>query len=140
MAKRWNSPDISPLFNAGIQIFAGGLGGFVLSLFFDHDKTVHHSLAGWASLIYLILIGSALAFTFYMFALKHLSASVSSMYTYINPIVAILLGWLLLGEELTIWTGIGMSITIFGVWLVNSAALRNYRQMKKLQKANRLNA
>ncbi|MCB0524603.1 MAG: EamA family transporter, partial [Saprospiraceae bacterium] len=65
---------------------------------------------------------------------------VSSMYTYINPIVAILLGWLLLGEELTIWTGIGMSITIFGVWLVNSAALRNYRQMKKLQKANRLNA
>jgi drug/metabolite transporter (DMT)-like permease len=70
--------------------------------------------------VYLTLFGSALAFTLYMFALQHLSATVSSLYTYINPIVAVLLGWLWLGETMTAPIAIGMSITIVGVWLVNS--------------------
>jgi drug/metabolite transporter (DMT)-like permease len=136
MAKRWNSPDVSPLLNAGIQISAGGLGGFVLSVLFDKNWEIRHSTLGWASMVYLTIIGSALAFTMYMFVLKHLSATVSSLYTYINPIVALLLGWLLLGEILTIWIAIGMSITITGVWLVNSgafAAMRKARTIKKVQ-------
>jgi drug/metabolite transporter (DMT)-like permease len=55
-----------------------------------------------------------------MFVLKHLSATISSLYTYINPVVAILLGWLLLGENLTAWELAGMALTILGVWIVNS--------------------
>jgi len=134
MAKRWNSPDVSPLLNAGIQILAGGLGGFVLSILFDKNWVIHHSTLGWFSLIYLTLIGSALAFTLYMFVLQHLSATVTSLYTYINPIVALLLGWLLLGEILTIWIAIGMSITITGVWLVNSGS---FLAMRKLRLKNK---
>jgi drug/metabolite transporter (DMT)-like permease len=122
MAKRWNSPDVSPLLNAGLQITAGGLGGFVLSLFWDKNWDIHHSTQGWLSIIYLITFGSALAFTLYMYALKHLSASVSSLYTYINPVVAILLGWALLGESLTTLELVGMAVTIAGVWLVNAGA------------------
>lgn len=120
MAKRWNSPGVSPLLNAGLQITAGGLGGFVLSAFLDSSHTIHHTLTGWLAVLYLILIGSAVAFTLYMFVLKHLSATVSSLYTYINPTVAILLGWLFLGEILTVWELLGMTITIAGVWLVNT--------------------
>jgi drug/metabolite transporter (DMT)-like permease len=119
MAKRWNSPQVSPLLNAGLQITAGGLGGFVLSFFFDKSHTIHHTLESWLSMFYLVTIGSALAFTLYMYALKHLSATVSSLYTYINPVVAILLGWLLLGESLTPMIVAGMAVTIAGVWLVN---------------------
>ena len=118
MAKRWNSPDVSPLLNAGLQILAGGLGGLILSVLFDKNWEIHHTVKGWASVLYLVTIGSALAFTLYMFILQHLSATVTSLYTYINPIVALLLGWLLLGETLTIWIAIGMGITILGVWLV----------------------
>jgi drug/metabolite transporter (DMT)-like permease len=55
-----------------------------------------------------------------MFVLKHLSATISSLYTYINPVVAILLGWALLGEALTPWEAVGMALTILGVWIVNS--------------------
>ncbi len=120
MAKRWNSPNVSPLLNAGLQITTGGLGGLVLSFFFDKNHYIHHTSEGWMALVYLITIGSALAFTLYMFALKHLSATVSSLYTYINPTVAIILGWLFLGESLTLWEGFGMLVTIAGVWLVNS--------------------
>lgn len=122
MAKSWNSPQVSPLLNAGLQITAGGLGGFVLSLFFDKSHTIHHTLESWLSMLYLVTIGSALAFTLYMYALKHLSATVSSLYTYINPVVAILLGWLLLGESLTPMIVAGMAVTIAGVWLVNRSA------------------
>lgn len=119
MAKRWNSPAVPPILNAGLQITAGGLGGFALSLFFDKNPVIRHSVNGWLAMAYLITIGSALAFTLYMYALKHLSATVSSLYTYINPVVAILLGWILLGESLTPWTVAGMVVTIVGVWLVN---------------------
>jgi len=120
MAKQWNSPGVSPLLNAGLQITSGGLGGFVMSFFFDTHHTIHHSTQGWMAVVYLATIGSALAFTLYMFVLKHLSATVSSLYTYINPVVAILLGWALLGEALTPWEVVGMAFTILGVWIVNS--------------------
>lgn len=130
LAKRWNSSDVSPLMNAGLQISAGGLGGFVLSFFFDTHYDIHHTTEGWAAMFYLILIGSALAFTLYMYALKHLSAAVSSLYTYINPTVAILLGWAVLGESLTSGALVGMAVTIAGVWLVNTGQrrLRNETQ------------
>lgn len=124
MAKQWNSNAVSPLLNAGLQITAGGLGGFVLSALFDTTHTIHHTTSGWISVAYLAVIGSALAFTLYMFVLKHLSATISSLYTYINPVVAILLGWLLLGENLTAWEIAGMVLTILGVWIVNSRPRR----------------
>lgn len=120
MAKQWNAHGVSPLLNAGLQITAGGLGGFVMSFFFDTSHTIHHTTQGWISVAYLAIIGSALAFTLYMFALKHLSATITSLYTYINPVVAILLGWALLGESLTAWEVAGMACTILGVWIVNS--------------------
>lgn len=120
MAKQWNSPDVPPLLNAGFQITAGGLGGFVLSFFFDKSHAIHHTAESWFSMIYLIVVGSALAFSLYMYALSHLSATVSSLYTYINPTVAILLGWALLGEKLTLEIIVGMAVTIAGVWLVNA--------------------
>lgn len=119
MAKRWNDTRLPLMLNAGLQITVGGLGAFGLSLLLDRDWNVRHTLVGWASLAYLSLIGSALAFTLYTFALKHLSTTVSSLYTYINPIVAILLGWLLLGEKLSWMEAIGMSVTMCGVYLVN---------------------
>lgn len=120
MSKQWNSPGVSPLLNAGIQITTGGLGGFLMSYFFDSSHSINHTAPGWISVVYLTVIGSALAFTLYMFVLKHLSATVSSLYSYINPVVAILLGWALLGEALTLWEVAGMAATILGVWIVNS--------------------
>lgn len=122
MSKRWNDPRVPPSLNAGIQITAGGLGGFVLSGLFDVSHQIRHTPESWAAVIYLAVIGSAVAFTLYMFTLRHLSATVSSLYTYINPIVAILLGWLVLGEHLSEWEFAGMLVTIGGVWLVNRGA------------------
>lgn len=119
LAKRWNAPGVSPFLNAGLQIFAGGLGGFLMSALLDTSHQIHHTTEGWLALAYLALIGSALAFSLYMYALQYLSVAVSSLYTYINPVVALLLGWMWLGESVTIWAIAGMFVTLGGVWLVN---------------------
>lgn len=119
MAKRFNSKVVSPLVNAGIQVTAGGLGGLILSWALDNNTHIQHHWQGWTALIYLTLIGSALAFSLYMFVLKQLSATAASLYTYINPVVAVLLGWWILHEPLHWLEAVGMSITLGGVWLVN---------------------
>lgn len=119
MAKRFNRQDVSPVLNAGMQITAGGLGGFTLSFLFDPSHHIDHHWESWLSVFYLGIVGSALAFTLYMFVLKHLSTTVASLYTYINPVVAILLGWALLGEQLSWMEAAGMGLTIAGVWLAN---------------------
>ncbi|MBK8192706.1 MAG: EamA family transporter [Lewinellaceae bacterium] len=119
MSKRWNAPEVPAIMNAGMQITAGGLGGIALSFLFDNHHSINPSTQAWLSVLYLAVIGSALAFTLYLYALQHLSATVSSLYTYINPVVAIILGWAFLGESLTLPAAGGMLVTIMGVYLVN---------------------
>ena len=124
MAKRFNQDDFSPVVNAGFQILSGGLALLLISLIFEPDAHLGQSWQTWGALVYLTLIGSALAFSLYMFTLKHLDATVSSLYTYINPIVAIVLGWAFLSEHLSIYEVIGIGITILGVFLVNRGSVR----------------
>jgi drug/metabolite transporter (DMT)-like permease len=124
MAKRWNSPAVPPVANAALQVTGGGLGGLVLSALFDQSHTIHHTWQGWTALVYLIVVGSALAFTLYMFVLQHLSATAASVYTYINPVVAVLLGWMMLAEPLTLAELAGLGFTLTGIWLVNRGEQR----------------
>jgi drug/metabolite transporter (DMT)-like permease len=119
ISKKYNDKDISLIFTSGLQLLAGGLMAFILSIFFDKNHTLPQSWQPWAAITYLALIGSALAFSIYLYVLKHLSATVSSLYTYINPIVAIALGAIFLGEKFTWTEAIGMSVTLLGVYLVN---------------------
>jgi drug/metabolite transporter (DMT)-like permease len=122
MAKRYNNPQVSPIHNAGMQLLFGGLFSFLLHPALDPPQAILCDARGWIALLYLALIGSALAFSLYMFTLNHLSATVSSLYTYVNPVVAILLGWLWLKEPLSPATLVGMAVTIVGVWLVNTGS------------------
>jgi drug/metabolite transporter (DMT)-like permease len=81
----------------------------------------------WTALIYLILIGSIVCYSAYAFALKQLPASLVSVYAYINPLVAVVLGWIFLQEELNIVTGISCAVTLGGVFLVNQSLKKNIR-------------
>jgi drug/metabolite transporter (DMT)-like permease len=119
MAKHYNDVHASPVMTSGIQVTSGGIMLLAISLFLEPYPHLGTSLIAWLSLLYLILIGSALAFSLYTFTLKHLNATVSSLYTYINPIVAILLGWFFLHERVTMIELVGMLITLVGVYLAN---------------------
>jgi drug/metabolite transporter (DMT)-like permease len=71
------------------------------------------------SLLYLIVIGSLLTYSAYVFAVSNLPATQVSVYAYINPIVAIFLGWLILHEQISMNVTTGTLVTLGGVYLVN---------------------
>ena len=68
-----------------------------------------------------MVIGSVLTFIAFIYALQKLPAEVNSIYAYINPIVAVLLGALIFGEPLTIAIAIGGFIVLVGLFLVNQS-------------------
>ena len=119
----------NPFLNAGLQMFFGGIFLIPMSVAFDDYGTIQWSGGVLPSLVYLILIGSVAAYTCYSYAIKNLPVTLVSLYAYINPIVAVVLGWLLLAEKFNLRIGIGILVTIAGIYIVN----RGY-QLKSLWK------
>lgn len=76
---------------------------------------------GWLALGYLILFGSLLAFSAYVWLLGHAPLSLTATYAYVNPVVAVLLGAVLLSEQLTWPMLLGGAVVVAGVGLVVSA-------------------
>ena len=70
----------------------------------------------WGAWLYLVLAGSVIAFTCFIYAVKVLPVSLVSTYTYVNPVIAVLLGWLLLSEPVTGYTLAGTALIIAGVY------------------------
>ncbi len=109
----------NPFLNAGLQMLFGGLLIIPISLVFDDYSKIQWSNDVIYSLTYLILIGSVDGYACYSYAIKHLPMTLVSLYAYINPIVAIILGWLILSEKLTFKIILSMLLTIGGIYIVN---------------------
>jgi drug/metabolite transporter (DMT)-like permease len=75
----------------------------------------------WWSIGYLVVLGSILTFIAYIYSLQHLPTSLASVYAYINPIFAVILGAMILNEKITTFIVLGGIITVAGVYLVNSS-------------------
>jgi drug/metabolite transporter (DMT)-like permease len=107
--------------NAAIQFTSGGIGCFLFSLVFDdYGKLASVTPESLWSLLYLTLIGSLLAYMSYLYAIKHLPIVVVSTYAYVNPVIAILLGVIVLNEKITWITVLALAAPLYGVWLINS--------------------
>ncbi len=115
--------------NAGLQMFFGGIFMLPASVAFDDYSNLVWTSEVVYSMLYLILMGSVVAYACYSYAIKKLPMTIVSMYAYINPLVAVVLGWLVLDEVLNWRIGLAMLITIAGIYLVN----RGY-QLKNLWK------
>ena len=75
----------------------------------------------WLSIGYLVVFGSVLTFIAFIYTLENLPKEISSLYAYINPIVALFFGYILFNEPLTIAIAIGGFITLTGLFMVNKA-------------------
>lgn len=122
---------VNYLFGAGFQmLFSGIVMVPVAMLFMGQQLDVSSFTAElWESLLYLILVGSIISYSAYVFTLNNLPPSLASVYAYINPIVAVLLGCVLLHESITWLMGLCSLVIISGVYLVNNAISKS----KKLQ-------
>ncbi len=123
-AKRHPS-SFSPLVNAAIQMLAGGIALFMMSLVLDdYNRLQNVTTESIYALIYLIIVGSLISYTCFVYALQKLPLGVSSLYAYINPFIALFLGYFFLQESLTIFTGFALICVLLGVFFVNKGYAR----------------
>jgi drug/metabolite transporter (DMT)-like permease len=114
--------NFNPYFSLGLQMLISGSILFVFTNI-THDAIPLTAIPwqSWAAMAYLVIFGSISSFIAYLYALQRLSAEQTSLYAYINPIVAVILGWLIFSEKLTVFIAIGGAVALFGVYLVNKA-------------------
>lgn len=116
----------NPYFSLGIQMLVSGI---VLNAITEATGlSVPLSSIPWQSwmaIAYLVIFGSVISFIAYLYALQHLSTQQASIYAYINPVVAVILGVLIFGEKITTFIAIGGAISLYGVFLINQAFSKN---------------
>ena len=93
-------PEAGPYVGAAIEMIAGGLAVSLLGLVLGEARGLRVTAAGLEALAYLVLFGSIVGYTAYAYALHHASATAVGTYAYVNPLIAVLLGSLLLREPL----------------------------------------
>jgi drug/metabolite transporter (DMT)-like permease len=114
--------SFNPYFSLGLQMFISSI--FLFAFVGATGTSIPVSeipVNSWWSIAYLVIIGSVLTFIAFIYALQKLPTELSSVYAYINPIVAVILGSFIFGEPLTTAIVFGGSVTLIGLYLINYA-------------------
>lgn len=131
LAKRWQSG--MDIFSAtGWQVVAAGLGNFVFAAFAGDFARVAWASRSLAAVGYLVVCGSWIGYTAYIWLLEHVPTSKVSTYAYVNPVLAVFLGWLILHEKVDRFILAGSAIVVLSVILVTSAKVRKKNLSEEL--------
>jgi drug/metabolite transporter (DMT)-like permease len=106
--------QLGPTASSAWQHLAGACGFLVVALC-AREPWPQPTAGAWAAWGYLVVAGSIVAFTSFLTALRLLPTALVTTYTYVNPVIAVLLGWLILGERITAWTVAGTILILAGV-------------------------
>jgi drug/metabolite transporter (DMT)-like permease len=115
---------------AAMQMIVGGAAMLVVAIVRGEWYDLRFSARSVVAELYLIAAGSLVAYPAYIYALKHLPVSTVSLYAYVNPVIAVLLGALLLGEPFGVRIVVASALVLFGVsvvrgWMGKRTAARN---------------
>src|ERR1700738_566140 len=114
----------SPLMGAAMQCLAGGVSLWIAGIVSGEVGALRIraiSARSWAALAYLIVFRSMVGFTAYIYILKKSTATRVATYAFVNPVVALFLGWLLIGESINLRTVIAAAVILTAVLLVITA-------------------
>jgi drug/metabolite transporter (DMT)-like permease len=102
------------------MVFAG-MANMLFAFLVERPTLVRWSFRGVAAILYLVVCGSWVGYTAYIWLLQHVPTSKVSTYAYVNPVVAVFLGWLVLHERIDRYILLGSAIIVASVVLVTSA-------------------
>ncbi len=119
--QRRHQTKTHPVGNGAVQQLATGLA-FLGPALLTKTEPIHWTFRGAAAVAYLILFGSIIGYSAYVYVLDKLPVSVVSIYNYVNPVVAVTLGWLFYREHLGLREFVAMLIVFAGVALVKRAS------------------
>jgi len=116
LIKRWGK-DIAPVSLNAAAMLQASLAMIVLAVIVEHDRPVHIELAPVLALVYLAAIGTAVTFNLFLWILKYVEVRRVALIGYLCPMVAVLIGCLVLGEPMTLQVGLGSALVLLGVAL-----------------------
>ncbi len=123
LSKRWQSG--MDVFSAtGWQMVAAGAANFAFSFMVEDLSGVRWTARGAGAVMYLVVCGSWIGYSAYIWLLEHVPTSKVSTYAYVNPVVAVFLGWLILHERVDRFILMGSVIVVLAVILVTSAKVK----------------
>ena len=123
LARRWQS-GMDVFSSTGWQVLAAGAGNFIFALLNGDLNHVTWGPRSLAAVAYLVVCGSWIGYTAYIWLLEHVPTSKVSTYAYVNPVVAVFLGWLILHERVDRFILAGSAIVVLSVILVTSAKVK----------------
>jgi drug/metabolite transporter (DMT)-like permease len=115
---KYKKVSVHPLMSASVQMLMAGTIQILIGASLGEFVGLHFTQTGLLSLAYLIVFGSIFGYGSYIYAIEHLPLSLVSTYAYVNPIIALLLGWIFLDEKLSVFTLLAAVVIIIGVVLV----------------------
>jgi drug/metabolite transporter (DMT)-like permease len=118
LSRSLNLPKSKPLTAGGAMMLGGGILLALSAAFGEMHPMPHVSLRAGLALLYLIVFGSLLAFTAFVWLLGRMPATRVASHAYVNPIVAMALGYFVAGEVITLRTLAGMALVITSVFLI----------------------
>jgi drug/metabolite transporter (DMT)-like permease len=124
----------SPLLGVAMQSLCGGAGLLVTSFITGEYHAFHIgavSSRSWLALAYLMAFGSGIGFSAYVYILKHSTAARVATYAFVNPMVALFLGWSLGGETISLRTVLAAAVILTAVLLVITAPHREPAALKR---------
>ena len=121
---KYRKTQTPPLMAAAFQMLVAGMLLTLIGVLAGEVPRFDPNFRGMAALIYLLIFGSIVGYGSFIYALDKLPAAVVSMYAYINPVIAVVLGWLFLNERLDWSVGLSTLIILAGVVLVKLAPTR----------------
>ena len=123
LSKKWQSG--MDVFSATAwQVTAAGVGNFLFAILNGDLSHVTWTTRSLSAVLYLVVCGSWIGYTAYIWLLDHVPTSKVSTYAYVNPVVAVFLGWLILHERVDRFILAGSAIVVLSVILVTSAKIK----------------
>ena len=132
LSKKWQTAARDPFSATAWQVVFAGISNLIFALLFEKVTAVPWSVRGVSAVLYLVVCGSWIGYTAYIWLLQHVPTSKVSTYAYVNPVVAVFLGWLVLHERIDHFILLGSAIIVVSVVLVTSAKIHTRSDEEEL--------
>jgi drug/metabolite transporter (DMT)-like permease len=119
---KYNVQHVPLMISAALQMLFGGVTLTIIGLALGDAARTTFTVRTFTAIAYLTIFGSVIAYSAYIYCLSKLRTTTTSLYAYVNPVVAMVLGWLVLNEPLTWVSWLAMGVILGGVALVQSTA------------------
>jgi len=129
---KYKKVNVHPLMGASVQMLVAGTAMAIVGVSLGELQKITLEMKGFLSLAYLITVGSWVGYGSYIYAIAHLPLSLVATHAYVNPIIALFLGWLILDEELNLQIIIAAFVIFVGVSIVRhgSAQLKGWESKR----------